>query len=286
MYIEKHIDPTKNFIRVFNSQGHYVAWHPNCIQSETNIILFHGDMRTSRSFDSVSRNLSLWSNVYAYDFLGHGDSDWPGEKYKFSDRSKEIINLIQSVASEGCVGIGHSNGAVALVLAALKNPNLFHMLILMEPMLVVDKSFQQMVSKRSERKRRTWKNLDELKQTLISHPLTKNWDSQVVDDVINHETFQCDDRIDIKWDSMTMDWKHRKGDYVNILEMLPRLQMPVLLMVSKDRQEAYIDVSKPFNYEGIFQKIIIDDTGHNMHMERPRYVSDLIQKFVLENQDR
>ena len=286
MSIEETIEPTKNFIRVFDSNGHYVSWLSESSQSKTDIILFHGDMRTSRSFDSICRVLKTVNNVYAYDFLGHGDSDWPDKKYRLSDRSEEIINLTQLVSPEGCVAVGHSNGAAALVLAACESPDSFKMLILMEPMLVVDKPFQQRASKRSEGSRRTWKDLGELKQTLMSHPLTKNWDPQVIDDVVKYETFQCDDGIDIKWDSMTMAWKHRNGDYVNILEMLPRLEMPVLFMVSEDRKETYIDVGQPINAQARFQKIIIGDTGHNMYMERARHVYKLIQKFIEENQAR
>ncbi|MCL0105177.1 alpha/beta hydrolase [Dehalococcoidia bacterium] len=286
MSIKKTIEPTKNFIPVFDSKGHYVSWSSESSKSITDIVLFHGDMRTSRSFDSVCRGLSITNNVYAYDFLGHGDSDWPDKKYKLSDRSEEIINLTQLVSPEGCVAVGHSNGAAALVLAACESPDCFNILILMEPMLVVDKSFQQRASKRSEGNRRTWKDLDDLKHTLISHPLTKNWDSQVIDDVVKYETFQCDDGIDIKWDSMTMAWKHRNGDYVNILELLPKLEMPVLFMVSENKKETYKDVGQPFKNQGRFQKIVIGDTRHNMYMERPRHVADLIQKFILENQDR
>ena len=286
MSIEETIEPTKNFIRVFDSNGHYVSWLSESSQSKADIVLFHGDMRTSRSFDSICRGLKTVNNVYAYDFLGHGDSDWPDKKYRLSDRSEEIINLTQLVSPEGCVAVGHSNGAAALVLAACESPDSFNMLILMEPMLVVDKPFQQRASKRSEGSRRTWKDLGELKQTLMSHPLTKNWDPQVIDDVVKYETFQCDDGIDIKWDSMTMAWKHRNGDYVNILEMLPRLEMPVLFMVSEDRKETYIDVGQPINAQARFQKIIIGDTGHNMYMERPRHVYKLIQKFIVENQAR
>ena len=286
MSIEETIEPTKNFIPVSDSKGHYISWPSESSQSKTDIVLFHGDMRTSRSFDSVCRSLSITNNVYAYDFLGHGDSDWPDKNYKLPDRSKEIINLTQLVSPEGCVAVGHSNGAAALVLAGYESPDSFNMLILMEPMLVVDKSFQRRASKRSENSRRTWKDLDELKRTLMSHPLTKNWDSQVIDDVVKYETFQCDDGIDIKWDSMTMAWKHRNGDYFNILEMLPKLEMPVLFMVSEDRKGTHIDVGQSVNDQGRFQKIIIGDTGHNMYMERPRHVYKLIQKFIEENQAR
>jgi pimeloyl-ACP methyl ester carboxylesterase len=252
MGTKKDIGPEKKFIPIHDSEGHYVRWSSKCDQTETSVVLFHGDMRTSRNFDSVSKKLSLTNNVYAYDFLGHGDSDWPGRKYKFSERSKEIINLIQFVSGKTRVGAGHSNGAVALVLAALENPTSFHRLILMDPMLVVDESFQQMVSKRANRDRRTWESFEDLKQTLTSHPLTKNWDAEVIDDVVENETFQSNCRIDIKWDRMTMTWERRNGDYLNILEMLPKLEMPVLLVISEGRQKEYLKVDQSISKNGRF----------------------------------
>tara|TARA_B100000676_G_scaffold94230_1_gene93974 strand:- start:3143 stop:3973 length:831 start_codon:yes stop_codon:yes gene_type:complete len=272
-----NIKSKKKFLSVFNFKAHYISWSSNQSQSDTKITLFHGDMRTSRSFDYVSKKLALYSHVYAYDFLGHGDSDWPGIKYRLNDRSREIIHFTQNITHSKCIGIGHSNGAVALTLAALQKPHLFQKIILMEPMLIVDENFQKMVSKR---KWRTWNDLDELKQTLQSHDLTKNWDQEVTNDVLNYETFKSGEGIGIKWDKLTMAWDHRKGDYLDVLNILPKLEMPVLFIISETHGDKYSKLDPLISQHAHFNKTTIHNSGHNMYMEQPDTVSNEIQEFI------
>ena len=58
------------------------------------MLLVHGNMRTSRSFDAVSRVLNGDSHVLAMDLIGHGNSTWTPSGYKFSDRSKDEDNFV------------------------------------------------------------------------------------------------------------------------------------------------------------------------------------------------
>ena len=67
-------------------RSHFMDWG----RSKETILLIHGDMRTSRSFDAVARRLSNNFRVVALDLFGHGESDWPESGYRFKNKSENI----------------------------------------------------------------------------------------------------------------------------------------------------------------------------------------------------
>ena len=66
------------------------------------------------------------------DILGKGDIPLNENMYNFA---KEITLDIESKHNQPVIGLGHSAGAVALMLAASERPDLFESLILMEPVI-------------------------------------------------------------------------------------------------------------------------------------------------------
>ena len=255
---------------------HYIDWQGE----EQTTLLIHGDMRTSRSFDAVAKNLSKDSHVLAMDLLGHGDSTWIDSGYRFSDRSDDIENFVTGTNLSKIHAVAHSTGAVALAMYAANNPEKFQKLILLEPMMIVDEKFHRMVSDRGNRPRTTWKNHDELKDLLGKHEVTSKWHPDVIDDVVNHETFVNEHgRVDMKWSSSTLAWKERENDYLNLEPILRSISIPILFVVGGSRTGEF---EKAFQLENSLQNmqtVIISDTGHNMYMERPEAVADVIRKF-------
>ena len=68
--------PTSHCVNVEGIHLRYVDWGGD----GPTMLLFHGDMRTSRSWDAVSRRLKDDYRVIALDARGHGDSDWTPQR--------------------------------------------------------------------------------------------------------------------------------------------------------------------------------------------------------------
>ena len=259
-------------------RSHFMDWG----RSKETILLIHGDMRTSRSFDAVARRLSSNFRVVALDLFGHGESDWPESGYRFKDKSENIGRFLQMQGLNKVTAVAHSSGAVALSLQARDYPSQFKGLILMEPMLVVDETFQRMVSKRGSHPRTTWATRKELSELLTNHEVTKRWAAEVIDDVVNHETyFNEEGRLDMKWASPTVSWNERENDYMNLLPVLELLACPTLFISSSQRKSTFSKASEISVKRKCFSFTVINDTGHNMYMERPDAVSKLISTFCL-----
>ena len=268
----KHV--TINGIR-----SHYMDWEGK----GDPLLLIHGDMRTSRSFDAVARRLSLTHRVLALDLYGHGDSDWPEKGYRFSDRAANINQFIEHLELRAVTAAAHSTGAVGLILSATQKPDRFQKLVLMEPMLVIDENFQKMVSSRNKRPRTTWSNKKELKKLLLEHEVTREWAKEVVKDVLDHETFTDDrGRIDMKWSSNTLNWLERENDYLNLISILEKSLCETLFIASSSREKIFQEAKKLSDKLSSLSYCVVRNTGHNMYMERPDTISELISMFSKE----
>ena len=154
--------PSSKYLVHKGLKSHYVDWSGD----GPTALLVHGGMRTSRSFDAMARRLNQSAHVLALDLIGHGDSTWLEEGYTYEDRATDIHHFITQTGLENVCGIGHSMGGTAISILAEKNPERFDKLILMEPVMQNDTSSREMLASRQERPRRTYENLDELRELL------------------------------------------------------------------------------------------------------------------------
>jgi pimeloyl-ACP methyl ester carboxylesterase len=212
--------PTSHCVKVEGIHLRYVDWGGD----GPTMLLFHGDMRTSRSWDAVSCRLKGDYRVIALDARGHGDSDWTPQGYRFAERVDDLAAFCESLGLRDIIGVAHSTGGVVMSLCAQKHPGVFSRLALMEPMVVVDERFHRMVSGREHAVRTTWKSRDELHDYLSQHQATADWHPEVLRDVVAHEAYRREDGLyDMKWSSYTFNWKDRDGDHVDLKPVFAEL---------------------------------------------------------------
>jgi pimeloyl-ACP methyl ester carboxylesterase len=99
--------------RTYLSQGlrlHYTDWGNG---SAPPLILIHGGLDQSRSWDAVARALQATFHVVAPDLRGHGDSEWAtGSSYSLSDHVYDLTCLIKSAGFEQVAIVSHSMGGM------------------------------------------------------------------------------------------------------------------------------------------------------------------------------
>ena len=273
----KEVKPNIGNISVQDVRLRYVDWG-----GDGPVMLFlHGDMRTSRSWDAVSRRLEADYRVIALDMRGHGDSDWTPRGYRFSERVDDLAAFCDAMKLREVIGVAHSTGGVVMALCAQKHPGTFSQLALMEPMVVVDDRFHKMVAGREHAERSTWKSRDELHDYLKQHPATSNWHPEVLRDVVAHEAFRRDDGLyDMKWSSATFNWKDRDGDHVDLKPIFAELGLPILFIRSSGHQTRIKELNEVQDGIPDFYRLTIENTGHNMYMERPDAIADALKLFA------
>jgi pimeloyl-ACP methyl ester carboxylesterase len=103
------IGPTSHYFYSQRLKLHYVDWGN---EEAPMAILVHGSRDHCRGWDWVALDLRRYFHVIAPDLRGHGDSDWAiGGSYSMVDYVLDLHQLIDAVATEPIVLIGHSLGA-------------------------------------------------------------------------------------------------------------------------------------------------------------------------------
>jgi pimeloyl-ACP methyl ester carboxylesterase len=118
--------------RYYQSQGlrlHYTDWGNG---SAPPLLLVHGGLDQSRSWDTVARALQARFHVVAPDLRGHGDSDWAtGSSYSLADHVYDLTCLIKSAGLEQVAIVGHSmGGMVSLTYAGAFPQNVSRLVVL------------------------------------------------------------------------------------------------------------------------------------------------------------
>ena len=246
------------------------------------LLLLHGAMRTSRSWDAVARALRDQYHVISPDARGHGDSDWTERGYRFSHRVEDMRAFCRELGIRDATAVGHSNGAVVFTMLADRHPEFFRGLVLLEPMLVVGETPGELPPpRRTGRRRRTWADRDELREYLKQHPATRGWREDVVLDVVDHETMVlADGRIDMKWSPDTLNTDDRQGERFDLRPILSAARLPTLFVASRQRASRFADVQPIAAETPNFHFTTVNNTGHNMYMERPDAVASLIASFL------
>ncbi len=247
------------------------------------ILLLHGDMRTSRSWDAVARRLTSQFRVIAPDMRGHGDSDWTPRGYTFADRVQDLAHFCDALALRQIYAAAHSTGGVVATLCAQQRPDLFARLALLEPMVIVDERFHKMVAGRENAPRTTWRSRQELHQYLRAHPAAKTWTDEVTRDVAAHEAYRREDGLyDMKWSPHTFNWQERDGDHADLRPIFPSLGIPILFIRSSRHAPSIRDLNAAPSGISNLRPLTLADTGHNMYMERPAAVARALSEFAAD----
>ena len=99
--------------RFYKSQGlrlHYSDWgNP----SAPPLILIHGGLDHSRSWDPVAQALRASFHVIAPDLRGHGDSEWAkGSSYSLADHVYDLTGLAKAESLDRIAIVAHSMGGM------------------------------------------------------------------------------------------------------------------------------------------------------------------------------
>lgn len=149
---------------------------------------------------------------YCYiDKVGHNPA-YP-VKENWDLLADEILESIKSQADQPVIAVGHSLGGVLSFLAALKEPELFKQVIMLDsPLIGGFKSTLVRLAKalgfidkvtpaaRTKGRRQSWNNREELVQYLKSRPLFKNFDPLCLLDYIDYGLIKEGERYHLRFD--------------------------------------------------------------------------------------
>jgi pimeloyl-ACP methyl ester carboxylesterase len=299
---------SKSFIRFYDYPIRLSALPPSPPQAS--ILFTHATGFHGHTFNKTINFLTPDRYAcYTFDQRGHGHSPWPDDAPinqlsnwdGFGDdalaMTKYVYKQHMSTSKEvgGVLGVGHSQGATALLLAALKEPQMFSALILYEPVVfpklwrnlsgVFFRFSESPLAVSSRKRRMEFDSLDEAFLNFASKPPMNNFHLDVLRDYVRYGTEKVEEGSERRRllchpnvEAMIYNSVHLHHTW----DLLPQLQVPVWIVSGKVDRLNVSGIAKRIHEQIPNSKYVLwDDCSHFGPMEMPSKLADLIEEVVL-----
>lgn len=96
---------------------------------------YHANSFCARLYLPILESLCEHFSVYAADIRGHGSSEIPKSINHWEEIAADLLKVIPAISDQPVIAVGHSLGAVASMIAAVKSPSSFRQLIALDPVI-------------------------------------------------------------------------------------------------------------------------------------------------------
>ncbi|MFN8673220.1 MAG: alpha/beta hydrolase [Candidatus Sericytochromatia bacterium] len=254
------------------------------------IIMLHGFMDFSHSFDLLAKNLKDHYEIYAWDARGFGNTEWVHKSgyYYFSEYIYDLSLFLDFIGKEQYILLGHSMGGIIASLYAGTYPEKVTKLINLEGWF-----FRNPNPEEAPEKMRTWieqlkslnensnmKNLEDAAKRLMKN------DPLLVKEIAYHLAYHGTKEIDGYY-----YWKHDPTHKTisptltnldQIKAFIKNIVCPILLLKGSEKHN-FLGSSNFINGESFFEKAKIyeiENSGHNLHLHQPEKIAQIITEFL------
>ena len=208
------------------------------------VLLSHATGFHGRVFDPVADHLQNAFHCYSFDYRGHGDSslpqDWKANWSGYGDDALAVAHVIAAAQQSptAIIGAGHSMGGAALVMAALRAPELFRALVLYEPIIfppqvrvgITNTGVPSPLADGARRRRSTFASFDEAIANYSSKPPLNVMRQDTLRAYVMHGFRTQHDGISIKCLPEHEARTYEMGAIHETWNDLPKLRVPVWLV--------------------------------------------------------
>ena len=284
--------PTLPDIGKDNLNFNYQTWG----SKDNSILLLHGLASNIHIWDLVAPKLSIQNQIIAIDQRGHGETDKPDIGYDFQTIAKDTISIIKHLNLSNPIIIGHSwGGNVAVEIAAhypeytkgiclvdgglieisrIPGNSLKKALINMAPP-VWDGVYKNDIISRLNR--RDWGEQDKTsKEANLTEIALSNFSISKSGEVNSRLSRQNHMKI------IEEIWKHKPS------KLLKMIKCPTLILNARNQDSEsspYYEIRKSLISEALntipkVENIWLEDSIHDVPLQRPELVSDIIQTHI------
>lgn len=213
-----------------------------------------------------------------WDFAGHGTGPELDIPVDWSVFGRQVLEETEP----GGIGVGHSMGACALVMAQLSDPARFEFLLLIEPIIFPGPHFRQehRLSEIASKRRRSFESKPEARDNLVSKEAFAAWDPRALDAYVEcglvgdgPVTLACAPEVEADI--------YRASNAHDTWEHLGEIEVPVLILAGEGSDTTPPEFARRqaarFERAGIE---IVPGAGHFLPMEKPGLVADRVRRLV------
>ena len=279
-----------SFLRIRGLRQHLRSWGP---EDAPALVLLHGWMDVSNSFQFVVDALQSEWRVLAPDMRGFGLSDWVPGGYWFPEYYADLDALLDQVVDDTPVALaGHSMGSQIASMYAGIRPERIKQLVILDGLNVPD-----MPPESAPRKLRKW--LDQIKETQL-HRDYDDFEALATRISKHHDRLTPERALHVAhgWGQ-----KNNQGRVELVGDPLHRIHGPSLYRLA-EAEAVWKEVTAPTlcidgGKSGMFKMlgeeevqrrrslfansrtIVLPDAGHMLHFDAPEDTAEAIESFLL-----
>lgn len=239
-----------NTVHVESTNGIVLALHhlSDCEAGSLPLVLlshatgFHG-----RCWLPVAKRLEGRFDVWAHDHRGYGDSPvpegWSVKWEEFGDDSLAVARHLTGHVRPGPLfAAGHSMGGATLVMAALRQPELFRGIVAFEPIIFPLSGFRPAdlppnpLAAATRKRRATFPSLADAKANFASKPPMSAFRADALEAYVDHGFRSSPEGVTLKCNPEHEARTYETGGGHQTWDSLPSLRVPLWVVGSPEQQ--------------------------------------------------
>lgn len=219
---------------------------------------------------------------------------WEGSNPKklknWSQLADDLILFFEQQGIQKAIGMGHSLGGVVSILAAIKRPDLFSKLILIDPVVFsskgnwffnilpisLKKKFMP-IAKIAAKRRDLWENKEDVYTSFRKKRVFRRFSDSVLLDFVNASTTETGDNKQVRL-TFPKAWETQIYTTApNVFPDLKKLTIPILAIKGEKSNVITSAIWKEWkDAQPHNQFLELPDSGHLVPMEHPQKLADWI----------
>lgn len=272
---------------------HYLDWGGSGPQ----IHFLHGNGFCAGTYTPFLRHLMGDFHIFASDVRGHGGStfaDQPRVEH-WELFAVDLKRIVAQVMIPPVIGMGHSLGAVATLIAAADDPDLFAAIILIDPVIFPKKVLWLMavikalglhgrlpLARSARKRRRVFRDKQSaLRRFTAGRGIFKSWSKEFVEAYLECGLLEKDAATAVLRCDPELEAQIFESVPLNIWSYTRRIACPVLTLRGK-ASDAFPPAAARRLKSIIpeLELVEIADTGHFLPMEQPQECARVIAEFL------
>jgi pimeloyl-ACP methyl ester carboxylesterase len=224
---------------------------------------------------------------------------WPGSPpakalRDWSLLADDLLSALRSLGNRKIIGVGHSLGGVLTLLAALKEPERFSRIVLIDPTMLpppllrkvwwmkkLGLEFRPDLVAGALRRRRHWDSLEAALESFKTKPLFRAWNPEVIEDYAKSLTAP-DPQGGVSL-AYSHEWEARIYQTIptNVWKAAAQLKVPSLVIRGETSNTFTAESEAAFqkaNPSAVFR--VAAGAGHLVPFEKPGLTADLVLEFL------